>query len=174
MVPYFKFKFDRHNELKETLLMMIDKQSFSPINEKYNFNEETKITKTDWFVDIGKDRDYWNFFYPIIFSQLSKYYTENLFYDFVDNSVKNVWFQQYYQTDGHTWHRHVGSTFNNVYFLEFEKGGPATEFKTPITKELVSANVEEGDVLIFPSAYCHRSPPNVSSNRKTVIAFNVL
>lgn len=34
------------------------------------------------------------------------------------------------------------------------------------------ADVKEGELLIFPSGYLHKSPPKLSDDIKTIIAFN--
>jgi hypothetical protein len=84
----------------------------------------------------------------------------------------NFWFQQYYNSDFHGWHVHMHCHWTNVYFAEL----PDLNIKTEIMKfgnnELITYDVQEGDIISFPSMLYHRSPPNPSNNRKTIISFN--
>ena len=42
----------------------------------------------------------------------------------------------------------------------------------PIKDKVTNMKVKEGDLLAMPAYVWHRSPPNVSDKRKTVIVFN--
>ena len=169
---FYKFRLSSHNLIKPTLLELLDKQ-----NSTSSFCDETQtvISKTDFFVDVGLEREYWNFLLPYLFEETKAAYEQQFEYDnFSEQTIVNCWFQQYTKNDSHPWHRHHHCTFNNVYYLELPKDAPGTELKIPVTNETIMPNVEEGDVLIFPSAFLHRSPFNNSNKNKTVIAFNVV
>lgn len=164
MVTYFIKKFNKHLEIKDRLLELLAKEKSSSFED---------ISNTDWHVNINHERNYWQFLYPLIIPTLFDFYENNLFFSTEVSRVCNVWFQQYKKGDFHDWHSHNGCAYSNVYYVELGDGCPSTEFLTPITKEIVVPNVSEGDILIFPSAFAHRSPPNNSSNQKTIISFNV-
>ena len=87
--------------------------------------------------------------------------------------VSHVWFQQYLQNDFHSFHTHEKTSWNCVYYLEFGNGTPGTTFKNFFDNSLFTPEVEEGDIIIFPSFIKHTSLPNKSTTRKTIIAFNV-
>jgi len=81
--------------------------------------------------------------------------------------IQNIWFQQYKEGDEHDWHNHPHTQFSNVYFLELPSTNMKTEFATH-----PDINVSEGDVITFPAHLVHRSKPNQSNKRKTIISFN--
>ena len=84
----------------------------------------------------------------------------------IDIIIHNIWFQQYEQHDKHDWHTHTESQFTNIYYVELPDGE-----KTELFDE-VDIDIKEGDILSFPAYIFHRSKPNISNQRKTVISFN--
>ena len=61
-----------------------------------------------------------------------------------------------------------------VYFLELPHTKYSTEFLNIEDNKIFQIeDIREGDVAIFPSFIPHRSPVNLSSSRKTSIAFNI-
>jgi len=78
------------------------------------------------------------------------------------------WFAEYEENDDHQWHIHPGSLFGAVYMLELPDPRLATELDGKDLK------AEEGDLIIFPAQWPHRSPVNKDiSNKKTVLAANI-
>ena len=59
------------------------------------------------------------------------------------------------------------------YLLELDDCRHSTEFIDIERNETFQLDVEEGDVIIFPSYIIHRSPLIRSNNRKTTIAVNI-
>ena len=159
-------KFKRHLEVKDTLLEMIASTPSGNILEG-----QDKIQNTDWHHSGGQPQAYWNFVGPIIFQELEPIITEKLLPD--SWSIKNAWFQQYETKDTHSWHVHPGSFWNAVYYIELPEDGPSTQMQMPITREVITPQVTEGDIIIFPAVYRHRSAPNESKKRKTIISFNI-
>ena len=105
-VPIVVKSFDSHFEIKNELLKLLDEQNFSSFK-----NEQDSISKTDWYLEIGKERKYWNFLYPIMYSTIKNVaindlkFSEELFKSNLD-LIKSYWFQQYYKNDNHGWHVH--------------------------------------------------------------------
>jgi hypothetical protein len=165
-IPLYILKFDEHHIIKNDLLHIISNQESEKI-----IDDDQSISKTDWKLEIGKRREYFDF--------LSQYIKPYLFKIFEDMEVPgvfnfgNVWFQQYCKHDTHEWHTHGGSVWSGIYYLEFPKDGPATTFAIPYMKEYYTPKIEEGDILLFPSLLMHKSPGNTSDGRKTVIVFNI-
>tara|TARA_R110002153_G_scaffold212511_1_gene365148 strand:+ start:399 stop:938 length:540 start_codon:yes stop_codon:yes gene_type:complete len=77
------------------------------------------------------------------------------------------WFAQYEDGGDHRWHIHPGALFGCVYQLELPDSKQATELDGK------DFGLEEGDLIIFPAQWPHRSPPN-GTGRKTVIAGNIM
>jgi hypothetical protein len=87
-------------------------------------------------------------------------------------NVGNLWFQQYIKNDSHTWHCH-GETWVGIYYLELDPSSPITEIRDPMSKEnIITPNIVEGDIILFPSYIVHRAPKINSDIRKTIISFN--
>ncbi len=125
--------------------------------------EIEKISKSDWFLSSDYPRTYRNYFFDILkpwFKFMQDKYKAKA-------EIANYWFQQYSNSNYHSWHLHPKCHFSSVYFIELPDKSLATEFKNH-----KSIAVKEGDIITFPSYWVHRSPINSSGKRKTVIAFN--
>jgi len=164
-VPYIVSKFEKHNNVKDQLLELISKQACVSENKGGD-----KINRTDWYTEPGASRDYWNFLFPDLEKHMTDVFS-NL--HLKECTYTNYWFQQYEYLDTHGWHRHRHCFYSNVYYIELPKDGPKTIFKHPIYGNIICPEVEEGDILTFPSILEHCSAPNQSSKRKTVLSFNI-
>lgn len=82
--------------------------------------------------------------------------------------VDIMWFHQMNKGDYDNWHNHFGCQWIGVYYIDLPEG-EATELMD-FEGNVFQPEVQEGDLLIFPSGYLHRSPP--CNNRKTIVAFN--
>jgi hypothetical protein len=163
--PYVISKFQKHEELKETLLESLNISQSISYTDAYD-----NISKTDWYIDANIARPYLD----ILFEPLDQHMItvlEQLKHD--DFKYQTFWFQQYIRDNTHRWHQHRGTSWASVYYLELEKNGPPTVFKTLTGEEVIMPDVSEGDILTFPGFVWHCSPINRIDNRKTVIAFNI-
>jgi hypothetical protein len=160
-------KFPNHSEIKERLLEEISKAEFE---HSFGPGAEVDITRGDWF----KSEDWSRPWLQVIGEPLLKYlqpHYHELGYDTF--YIKQLWFQQYQKLSGHGWHIH-GCNFTNVYYVNLPKNSSKTEIIVPFNqKEIISVDVEEGDILTFPSFVIHRGPPNSSGEMKTILSFNV-
>lgn len=169
-VPIIIKNFSSHNKVKDTLLDILKNQNYSSVKDEYD-----SITKTDWYVDVGEQREYWKFIYPYLWPVVLDVCKNDLHCPedvLNDNMLINYWFQQYYKNDSHSWHRHSFCSVSAVYFVELPDN-KATEFKLPQSSEIYRAQAKEGDLIFFPSFLIHRSPTNTTNERKTVVAFNL-
>lgn len=165
--PFFVKKFEKHIEIKEKLLSLIDEQQATTVNES---DLSERISRTDWKIDSNEQRPYWSFLQPNLAEHVQEIYKT---LEYTEIQFGNHWFQQYYTTDMHGWHRHANCSWANVYYIELSPDAPATHLKDPITGDIYHVDAKEGDILTFPSFILHCSPPNESQNRKTVVAFNI-
>ena len=69
-------------------------------------------------------------------------------------------------------HDHPNVDLTNIYFVELEDVSLGTILKNPRTDKDMNIKVKEGQILTFPATIMHRSPPNLTDSRKTVISFN--
>lgn len=161
---YYVIPIKTHSEIKNRFLDLIDESD----SKKLKTSQE-QISKSDWEPK-NDDRKYIPFFYEII-----KPYMNAVMNDMHAKSwyIYKAWFQQYLKNDYHGWHNHAGSQWAGVYFLEL----PDTKLQTKLfdqTNKKFIENIEitEGSVLLFPSYLTHKSMPNKTGKRKTIISFN--
>jgi hypothetical protein len=162
--PVFKSKFLEHKNIKEKILSSIERAEFSSVSYSSSI-----ISKSDW--NAGKDcyREYMQYLFPALGYHMEEVYS---FYGFKRINIHNCWFQQYQKGSGHMWHIHMDCQWTNVYYVEMPDEAPFLQLKDPITKQVKEINVEEGDIISFPSFIIHRSPEMKNDVRKTIISFN--
>lgn len=151
-------KVENYIELNKKLLKLIDKIPNNPLIET------GPISHTDWNLPRTFKREYLDCFIPAIQPQLNN--LKNQFRS-KEYKIANIWFQQYTHNNYHDWHCHGEANFANVYFVELPSNSIGTEILG-----MENLNLKEGDLLTFPAFLYHRSPKNITNDRKTVIAFN--
>jgi hypothetical protein len=153
-----------HNSIKEPLL--------EAIKNSAGKQELVKSAGLNCFSDYDMCSDFnrpWTKLMTPVFETTAKAMNE-LGYD--GFTLKDLWYQQYVENKQHGWHIH-SENFTNVYFLELPEGTPKTQFINPYNqKEIIEFDIKEGDILTCPSFVIHRSPPNRSDKRKTIVAYN--
>ena len=152
-------KINNYKEINKNILFLIDKIPNNPMIE-YNDN----ILHTDYNLPKNFKREYLDYFYEII-----KPYIDKIALDLNSKKliIHNAWFQQYVKNGAHQWHTHPNSHFTNVYFVELPSKLLTTEI---LGHDRLDLN--EGDLLTFPAYSYHRSPINLTNERKTIISFN--
>lgn len=164
-VPIIVNDFPQHKSIKAKLLKLLEETECKSLD---TLGEQ--IAKTDWERDV--DKSYKEFVLPYIIEAVGP-----LFYlmNYVSFDKSHVWFQQYETQDFHDWHRHPGTDWGFVYYLELPEDGPPTEFRNPLDpNNTYLPNVKEGQFVLFPAILEHRSNENNSTNRKTVIVTNFI
>lgn len=157
-------KIKEHKQNKDKLLKFIDDMPKS----SFKSNRED-VSKTDWNLPKETKRDYLEFFYDIVTPYMDTMKDEM----HCDNwQINNGWYQQYTGDNEHKWHNHPGTNFSNVYFLEMPEKQMQTQFYNLLTKNIITFDLEEGDLLTFPAHLLHRSDKINSMKRKTIISFN--
>lgn len=160
--PFFlvHIKIKEHKKYKDKLLKLIEqspKEHDTKLdNVTHDFNIKHKLYKDTFFEMVN----------PYLEEVKKIFYVEQSKFNF---GIDNVWFQQYKKNEYHAWHTHAQCNFSNVYYLE---NNHPTEFYNLVTKFSLNVNVKEGDLLMFPAYIPHRSQPNNTDKRKTVIVFN--
>ena len=165
-MPYLVKRFDQHEQLKDSILSMLEIAQFiSPEDSR----SEVNITKTDWPLSRAP-RDWVTYISEPLTKNLLEMYAELGFDGFM---MTDIWFQQYLKGSEHGWHVHNGN-YTNVYYLELPKGTPPTQLLSPWdNKTVIEVEVEEGDLLICPASVLHKAPKNQSDTlRKTIISYN--
>ena len=162
-------RFEHHDTFKNQLLHAIDNET-DVRTDNCTETQAKLISRLDWHNCDDFSNRAW---VRIILDKLLQHFNQvlpNIGYTQTD--ITQLWFQQYNENDTHRWHVH-GDNYTGVYYLEFPPGSPTTQI---IDHNNTTTNVDahEGDIIVFPSFFVHRSPPVVSKLRKTIISFNLL
>ena len=163
---YYKKKLQHHKEIKTPLLSLIEDAEYDPC---IDLGCDTDITKTDWKNSDNFERPWVKFLNQYLLNEILESYKDCGYDGF---TLHEIWFQQYVQNSKHGWHTH-SSNFTSVYYLELPDGTPKTQLVNPYNQStIIEPEIEEGDILIFPSFVLHKAPPNLSEDQKTIISFN--
>lgn len=104
------------------------------------------------------------------------------FIDGTHTKLQDIWAQQYIDQVGFTAHRHQPMGYSCVLYAEFDpKVHWATTLFRPFidpndirnSNEVFTPDVEEGDILIFPSWMMHQAAPSDTKIPRTIVAFNL-
>ena len=159
-------RFKQHEEFKQQLLDLIDRSEFeNPVKPL----AEVNITKADWHIATDFSRPWVQAIQKSLSEHMLEMYKQ-LGYDGL--TIHEIWFQQYMTNSQHGWHTH-SANFTNVYYLEMPESAPKTQIVNPYDqKTIIDIDVQEGDILVFPSFVVHRAPINNGTARKTIISYN--
>ena len=155
------YKVDNHLEHKEKLLGLIAEQV-----------EENDIQPNEmgYLYDFNKpklERKYQLYWDHVLWPYCIEHGEEYGLMIHDQNPNMRPWFHQYTQNSSFGWHQHNGH-WAIIYYLELPDKKAATEFLNYGTVE-----VEEGNLLFFPTFLVHRSPVIKSNKRKTIISCNI-
>lgn len=168
-VPYIINKFDGHNDIKEDLLNLVNNSKSESLVAKDNYFRDD-IFRLDWNRKEDWNRAWVQKFLPLLHKNIDQMIHE---IGFESHTVLFLWFQQYLNNGTHGWHTH-GDNYTGVYYLELPESTPATEYCNPVNMDDVNKfDIQEGDIVLFPSFIVHRAPKNLSKERKTIISFNI-
>ena len=162
--------------------------------------EEHEMTWTDYFLQGSENSDAYEIdhlginlqtpvkyistsaqYEPVFLSMISPYLREFLkIADYKFSEVSRVWTQKYSKGDYHPPHDHGPEGFACVFYAELDPDlHLPTEFMQPYmphtgNRDMKSPDdVEEGDLVIFPSNLFHMAPPHYSDKYRTIISFNL-
>lgn len=159
-------QFKHHLELKDKVLDAIRRQEIC----EHLKGPNNEIFRCDWKTsrfDMGRE------WLDIMGAQLYKHLDEwCATLGYAEAKIEDIWFQQYATNNKHSWHVH-GYNFTNVYYLDLPTDSPKTEWIDPVTKNKYTFDVQEGDIITFPSWLIHRAPENFSKDIKTIISWNM-
>jgi hypothetical protein len=152
-----------HEEHKKTLLKLIG--DFERLHDTKDYTN----CSTDFNISQDIERDYLDYFHLHILDDVIESISKQLAP--CEWDVLMAWFQQYNQSNVHSWHNHAYTQFTNCYFLELPDASHKTEI-LDINGNILEYDAKEGDIITFPAWMKHRSKPH-EGEQKTVIAFNL-
>ena len=97
--------------------------------------------------------------------------------------LQDIWAQQYINQAGFTAHQHQTVGFSCVLYAEFD---PEVHWGTTMFRPYLDPNdlsnsgsvttpeVEEGNIIIFPSWLLHQVTPSDTQVPRTIVAFNLI
>lgn len=98
----------------------------------------------------------------------------------INLSPSNFWFQEYNQNMNHSVHNHGTGGFSSVCFIEYNKNyHKPTTFISPFEDHITGGlkeyipDVEEGNIIFFPSNLLHYAPVNLSNKSRIIMSFNL-
>jgi len=156
---FAKYKINEHELIKEWFF----DDSEHWINNHVPVKDRDQNQSTDYFAPY-EDRPYTkladHFLKPYIDTFAKEWNAKN--------PKVHWWFADYKNGGEHAWHIHHGAEFAVVYQLQLEDPKMATELDGR------HFDLVEGDMIIFPNMWPHRSPPNPNHSAKTIIAGNIM
>ncbi len=190
-----------HSIMKESVLDLIDNMPSKDVgvdminlDDDYNdldYDYASHISKTNWQDEIFGEE--WAQIWPHFLSPTDQFQVVNSIKnnypdrDWSSGEVTESWFNQYIAESGseHPWHHHAESErkagqknpsihLASIYYVELPDKSLTTILKDPETGEEIIPDVKEGQILTFASDILHKSPRNLTNNRKTVIPFNIM
>jgi len=163
----FKTQVDNHEGIKQEILNSIDSLGVHSV-----INNGEKISNSDWQFKMEAEEFASKKYIEIVLPKITIHnckLQEQL--GFIKQpEIQNIWFQQYVSGDFHDWHVHGRCMFSNVYYVELPKLSSKTMFRH--FNQEFTVDIEEGEILTFPSFFQHCSKPNNYLGKKTVISFN--
>lgn len=159
-------KFSDHEQIRDNLLDLLSNSNYTSPKHPQS---EVDITKCDWNVAQDFHRPWVEYLKDKLLQHMLEVY-KNVGYD--GYTLHEIWFQQYLTGSGHGWHTHSGN-FTQVYYLEMPEDAPKTQLVSPFDqKTIIEVDVQEGDIISFPSFVIHKGPQNNSTKQKTIISYN--
>jgi hypothetical protein len=168
-VPMIKYRIANWRQNKQRIL-----EALPTITDEHL--EQGDKVYTDFF-DGVKCKDlppYSNVVIDIIKPYLADF-TEQRRVEFTD-----MWFQTALKGNSHGLHNHGHSGWSSVIYVEFNpQHHTPTKFISPFNNpwngNLVDfmPEVQEGDMIIFPSTIAHEAMPNESNVKRTIISYNL-
>lgn len=159
-------------------------------------NKENNYIKKGKYTEGGhrtfSDYNY-NYLDNPIFSKLKKklqdhvnYYAKNVFKYDAEIYITKSWLNINPPGSSHSMHHHVNSVFSGVYYIKLPVGTPFLIFSSPVKHMFQftpiewndfncsswTVNLQEKDVVIFPSTLMHEVSQNFTNENRICIAFN--
>lgn len=180
-IPIFKYKIENWTEVKATLI----KQFKNSLSETVSNQHDGGQIHTDFFKCIKepsipeyiiKSLHCMDPYIVKFLGEVSEYYSKPS--DQI--GVSSAWFQKQEENMLHGIHNHGAVGFSSICYVKFDKDVHLpTTFISPFNDFLFGntdyyqPEVEEGDVIFFPSMVQHYSPTNSSNSERIIFSYNL-
>lgn len=161
---YVQGRMPNHDHIQDDLIRQIRSARSHSIDA-----EDERVSFTDLRFR-NEHRPWIDTFYKNIDPYLIDFSKQYMHRDF---TISNCWFMRYQRGDFSDWHVHENSSWASVYFLKLPSPSIKTSLLSFGDRSLIPLDeVQEGDIISFPSCMIHCSKPNPFDEEKIVIAFN--
>lgn len=160
--PVFKSKAKDHQYNKGKILEYVYSNEDPSV-----IDSDVNIKSCDW-KESNSAREYLTYSYDAITPHLSGICSKLGFNKW---QVKEHWYQLYGENGYHGWHVHGNCMYTGVYYVSLTSKQPTIEFLW--LGEIHSLDIEEGDIICFPSFLYHRAPLNKFKQDKIITSFNI-
>ena len=169
-VPIFKLPITPWDKVKSEILSHLD--------DNY-YHEDEMGFKTDFDNPFYYRNHYNTPIYEVLKPYIAQITKPCLGMD-VPPGAPNMWSQKYYTGSEHPVHNHSNRGFSFILYLKFNpEVHRATQFFAPFdhffTGEMLSfvPDVQEGDLIAFPSVIRHTSQCQITDEERMILAFNL-
>ena len=173
-IPFFKYDIDNWQEKKQKLLEICSTIDFK--NQETKTRNNIGVSADNLYTDYGYDNSYKDKVVDILKDELTKFKSDAKLGNI---KVNSAWFQQYYKSQFHSPHSHGALGYSTVIYIKFnKKKHQPTIFIAPFNDprgNLVeyAPEVDEGNIIFFPSMLTHYVLPNKSSDIRIILSFNI-
>lgn len=164
-IPLFKISVENWEKKKRILLNMFDKT---------NLDKQGDTVFSDYFT---QETSHIKNISIIFRDELEIFCTE---FDQKSCRVDSAWFEHSITGDFHAVHNHGQIGYSAVCYVNYDKNEHTpTHFVSPFANfdggEIMYhiPEVDEGDLIIFPSSLLHYTKPNMSEKHRTIVSFNL-
>ena len=179
-IPFFRYHLDS-KELKDIALRKNSNYNNFPINQTprgWDCNLKTEFSQSQKVVDE----------YSTYYDGIIKQFSDDVGLKECRCYIDEAWLNLYSDKMDQEEHDHAPGFYSGIHYIKFDSSHGATKFRHPMYNlfcyaykdvdaqmpdEFYIPEVEEGDVIIFPSFMRHRVAPNHSENLRITMAFNI-
>lgn len=168
-INFFKIPISDWKVKKEQILSLID---------LYNEDKRIDCCYSDYFMYNNRP-EYMPKIIGMIADELQEFINQSGISVYPVNQWQ-MWSQRYINGDFHGVHNHGFGHLSAILYVEFDKDKhQSTRFYTPIPNAFtgiidnLQPDVEEGDLILFPSTILHECPPSNCPESRTIVAFNI-
>lgn len=173
-IPFLHIRLDRWEWRKKILLT----QLFNRNTMKRDESHDHLTTDYHYQFDEGIEGVY--------NEEIANLFGEEIDYLIARANLKSAevvmsWFEETNKTDYHGIHNHGADGFSSVVFVDYDPSvHQPTHFVSPWigsveqeVLEFVPQDIQEGDIIFFPSLIAHYTRPNRADKKRLILSFNL-
>lgn len=168
-IPFYQTKLSNWEQKKKALL------------EIYTEYAQPNMVEGDQNTDFNQSTTRYAVFIESILGDDIQTGVKELNYFKYPPSIISTWFQSYDTAHSHAVHNHGIGYLSMVCYVEYEQEkhrptnfiAPFMNLRNGHVMEWEPDDVEEGTLILFPSALSHYAPPNTSNLRRIILSANI-